>query len=111
MPRLLKPGGKPTKLPVVGSFRTRPEYDYTEADWDFVLKAFVDYGHTSATDPDAFEKSETLIGVGAGAELRFQRYLAARLEYGVVLENVDLSLTEREEKGDGELHFSITLLY
>ncbi len=111
VPRLLKPGGKPVKLPVVGDFRTRPQYDYTVADWDLALKVFVDYAHVSYSRPDVFEKAKHLLGAGAGAELRFQRYVTARLEYGVVLDEVDLSLTEREEVGDGELHFSLTFLY
>ena len=111
VPRLLKPGGKPIKLPGVGDFRTRPQYDYTVADWDLVLKAFVDYGHVSHTRADFFENSEHLLSAGGGLELRLQRFVTARVEYGVVLEDVQLSLTESERKGDGELHFSITLLY
>jgi hemolysin activation/secretion protein len=111
VPRLLKPGGKPLRLPVVGEFRTRPQYDYTVADWDLALKMFVDYAHVGYTRPDVFEEPKHLLGAGAGMELRFERFLTARLEYGVVLREIDLSLTEQEKKGDGELHFSFTFLY
>ncbi len=111
VPRLLKPGGKAVRLPVLGDFRARPQYDYTFADWDLVLKAFVDYGHVSHEGTDLFESTESLLGAGAGFELRVQRYLTARVEYGVALDDVQVSFTELEKKGDGELHFSITLLY
>jgi len=111
VPRLLKPGGKPVRLPVVGDFRSRPQYDYTVADWDLALKLFVDYAHVGYTRPDVYEEEKHLLGAGAGMELRFERYLTARLEYGVVLEEIDLSLTKTEEVGDGELHFSFTILY
>jgi hemolysin activation/secretion protein len=121
VPRLLKPGGKPVKLPVVGDFRARPQYDYTVADWDLALKAFVDYGHVSYTRPDVFEEAEHLLSAGLGTELRLERYVTARLDYGIALRKQGSKIVQAPtggsftrpavEKGDGELHFSLTFLY
>ncbi len=111
LPRLLKPGGQPKRLPVLGGFRSRPQYLYTFPDWDLMLKAFVDYAHVVPEDPDIAELTEDLLGVGVGMELHVLRYLSARVDYGVALKDVVLADGKTHEKGDDEVHFSITLLY
>lgn len=115
LPRLLKPGGEPVRMGAVGDFRARPQYDYTFPDWDLIGKAFLDISHVGHVEPSSpssqAEKPETLIGIGVGLELRVQRYLTARVDYGVGLKEVDLADGKVAEKGDDEVHFSVTLLY
>jgi hemolysin activation/secretion protein len=115
LPRLLKPGGEPVRMGGVGQFRARPQYDYTFPDWDLIGKAFLDIAQVGHVKPDSSssqtEDPETLIGVGVGMELRVQRYLSARVDYGIALKKVELNDGKFAEKGDGEVHFSVTLLY
>jgi hypothetical protein len=98
-------------MPGVGEFRARPQYDYTFADWDLIAKLFLEGAQVDHVDPDTQERAESLLAVGAGLELRLQRYLTARVDYGVALKKVELNAGKFAEKGDGEFHFSITLLY
>jgi hemolysin activation/secretion protein len=115
IPRLLAPGGAPIRMPGVGDFRARPQYDYTFADWDLIAKAFLDVAQVRQVKPEssssAVERDETLIGVGVGMELKLQRYLSARVDYGVALKRVELNAGKFTHKGDDQFHFSVTVLY
>lgn len=117
VPRLLRPSDAPMRLPGVGAFQARPRYEYSFPDWDFVVKAFVDAGHVDPVDGAANnEKSNTLVGAGVGVELRFRRFVTARVDYGVALldaEELDLggNSIDVTDRGDDQVHFSVTLLY
>ena len=115
IPRLLEAGGEPVRMGRVGTFRGRAQYDYTFPDWDLIGKAFIDIahvGHVQPDDPNALQdQEETLIGAGVGVELRLQRYLTARVDYGVALKDVEIDTGKTHEKGDDQVHFSVTLLY
>lgn len=88
--------------------RTRP---YGGADWDLILKGFVDAGAVSQNAAPFFEKDETLIGVGVGAEARLRRNLTLRLDYGMALTDIGEGAGRSTQVGDTRLHFSATLLF
>lgn len=112
VPRLLAPDVRPKRLPGVGAFHARPKYDYTFPDWDLILRGFVDYAHVDYLDIDqVLEQEERLLGVGFGAEVRFKRFVTARVDYGFALKEVDLGNNESVDNGDDQVHFSVTLLY
>ena len=117
VPRLLRPSDAPMRLPGVGAFQARPRYEYSFPDWDFVVKAFVDAGYVDPVKGGANnEKSNALVGAGVGVELRFRRFVTARVDYGVALldaEELDLggNSIDVTDAGDDQVHFSITLLY
>ena len=60
------------------------------------------------SDASSFEHDETLIGAGFGFEVQVRRYLSARMDIGFAL---DESARLGVDKGDAELHFSVTGLY
>jgi hypothetical protein len=111
VPRLFAPGGEPVRVPGVGPFRARPQYEYTFADWDLIAKGFLDIAQVRQAKPTASERDQTLIGVGIGAELKIQRYLSARVDYGIALKKVELNAGKFTQSGDDQVHFSVTLLY
>jgi hemolysin activation/secretion protein len=88
--------------------RTRP---YGGADWDLILKGFVDAGAVSQNAAPFFEKDETLIGIGVGAEARLRRNLTLRLDYGMALTDIGEGAGRSTQVGDTRLHFSATLLF
>lgn len=90
------------------SQRTRP---YGGADWDLILKGFVDAGAVSQNAAPFFEKDETLIGVGVGAEARLKRNLTLRLDYGMALTDIGEGAARSTQVGDTRLHFSATILF
>lgn len=96
-------------------FRWAPQQPFSRADWDLVLKAFLDMGSTSPTDQLVGEYSDTLVGTGIGAELVYRRNVSFRLDWGVALHHAgatDSGTGEREvESGDNELHFQMTISY
>lgn len=92
-------------------FRTARTQPYGSADWDVILKAFVDAARVEVNDPDPFENNETLASVGVGIEGQLKNNVTVRLDYGHVLSPVDDSTGRRADVGDGRLHFVATLLF
>jgi hemolysin activation/secretion protein len=122
VPRLLAPASEPVRLPGVGNFHARPKYAFTFPDWDFVVRAFVDYAHVSSESfktatgfppvvTSVSEPEVDLLGAGAGLELRFKRFVTARVDYGIALMDADLGSSGIYESGEDQVHFSVTLLY
>jgi hemolysin activation/secretion protein len=108
--RLLKPSREGMiKVPVIGRFRTRPQYAYSEADWDFIIRPFIDWGRVKSVRAEFGEPSDTLLGVGIGAEVNLRRNLIARFDWGHALEGLASDPTVKS--GHDEFHFSVTLLY
>ena len=69
--------------------------------------AFFDTGYGRAHDPEGVEKrSDFLMGVGGGFELRFRRNLSARMEWGVPLGDKPIT-----EAGKSQLHFTFNADY
>jgi hemolysin activation/secretion protein len=111
VPRLFAPSAKPVLLPVIGTFRTRPQYAYSFPDWDLILRAFADAGRNDFSKQIATEQDDTLVGAGVGVEIQFKRYLRARVDWGFALHDADEGGSNPVDAGDQEIHFSATLLY
>ncbi|MGI9013147.1 MAG: hypothetical protein ACR2GY_02745 [Phycisphaerales bacterium] len=88
-------------------FRMKPQYPYGRADWDLVLRGFVDFGWTHASDKLFFEDDQTLVGAGVGIEFVFKRNMEARIDWGFALHDVD----DEVNAGSNRIHFSLTFLY
>jgi hemolysin activation/secretion protein len=93
-------------------FRYRPQYQYGPTDWDLILKAFVDAGSVWITDPLSFEKDQTLVGVGIGAELAVTRHFNVRVDWGFALKGLtDSTGASIVDDGHNELEFVATVVY
>jgi hemolysin activation/secretion protein len=93
-------------------FRYRPQYQYGPTDWDLILKAFVDAGRVWNTDRMSFEKDQTLVGVGIGAELAVTRHFNVRVDWGFALKGLtDSTGASIVDDGHNELEFVATLVY
>ncbi len=108
LPRLLFPSADAPSVPLLGSFRVRPEHAFAFPDWDLILRGFVDYGHLIAHDRSLGEENETLHSFGFGAELRVLRYLSARLDLAWPQHRLDDNDPSLDKP---ELHGVVTLLY
>lgn len=87
-------------------FRVAPESVYGRPDWDFVLKAFFDYGFVENNEKLAFESDETLMSTGVGFEVSLKNNVSFRGEWGFALQD-----GRTTEAGDSRFHFVLTLLY
>lgn len=93
-------------------FRDRRTEPYGGADWDLLLRTFIDVGRVTNEDRvPLVETDATLVGVGLGAELRVKNNLTLRVDYGVGLTGVGEGLSRRADSGDSHLHFMATILY
>ena len=118
VPRAFKPGDPKNLFPKSLSrkrsarkpkaFKFVPDRVYGRPDWDLILRTFYDIGDTEVTDRQTNEFDETLQSVGIGAELQFMRYLNVRLDWGIVLEDLDGS---DAESGDNRVHVAATFLW
>lgn len=100
----------------VGSdFRWAPQQAFGRADWDLVLKAFIDFGHTSQNDPQPGESSDTLLGTGLGIDIRIKRNLDLRIDWGVALKEAGPTnpgeTDAQVQPGDNEWNVMFTLSY
>lgn len=111
--RTLDPGGEAIELPVIGRFQARPRTVFSHADWDLILKAFMDGAETwyaRADDPlvRAAESREDLFSVGIGTELQLLRYVRA----GVDLAWPRSRLSDGSKGGDNpEVHALFTVMF
>ncbi|GMV25394.1 MAG: hypothetical protein AMXMBFR58_14250 [Phycisphaerae bacterium] len=113
LPRVLKPSTDPNS-----TFSWRPPGPYGRPDWDLILRAFVDVGHTTNSNiQPAFESDETLVGAGLGAELQIARNLNFRVDWGIALDEIDgrsedgAPLDSPVSAGSNRFHIAFTLLY
>lgn len=88
-------------------FRWKPQQPYGRADWDLVLKGFIDAGRSINSDRQTFETDETLVGAGVGVEFAFKRNLTVRVDWGFALDEID----GRVDSGDNRVHFLATLVW
>lgn len=91
-------------------FRWQPQQDFGAADWDWVLRAFVDAAKTRVNDKVAGEDDFTLVGAGIGTEIQWKRNFTMRLDWGFALQEVD-DQSAPVDAGDNEVHFLVTVLY
>lgn len=91
-------------------FRFAPAEPWGVADWDLILRAFVDVGRIENSKREVFEINKTIAGTGIGAELQIKSYLNARLDWGFALTDLNTGV-EKVESGDNRLHFVLTLSF
>lgn len=107
VPRALSIQPEPSRL-FGRDFRLRPQQQYGRPDWDLVLRAFVDAGHVVNSDREDYEKDESLVGAGLGAELLLYQNLSVRMDWGMALDDVD---NQNVKAGSNRFHFVFTLLF
>lgn len=101
-------GIEPTSGTLFGeTFRYRPQVPYGRADWDLILKGFLDLGRTVNSGRTSTESNETLIGAGVGVDLLFKRNLNIRVDWGIALEEIEDEVTA----GSNRFHISATILF
>lgn len=84
------------------SSRTQP---YGSADWDLILKGFLDVARVSPNDAPFFERAETLVGAGVGVEAQVRSNLTLRLDYGMAFTPLGVGSSRTVDVGDSRLHF------
>lgn len=89
------------------SFRWQPQQPYGRADWDLILRGFVDVGRVVQSEKETFESDNTLIGTGVGAEFAFRRNFSVRVDWGIALEEIE----DQVSSGSNRFHIVATLLY
>lgn len=93
------------------NFRWQPQQDFGRADWDLILKGFVDAARSKNGEGTSItEDNYTLLGAGVGVELQVKRNFTMRLDWGFALRGVDDPANEIDS-GDNRVHFSVTVLY
>jgi len=100
-------------------FRWVPQQTYGRADWDLVLKAFVDGGRVIQNDLQAAsERNATLLSTGLGVETQFSDLFGTglrgsiRADWGVALYGIkDAANNVVVDNGDNRFHFSFTIVY
>jgi hemolysin activation/secretion protein len=108
VPRIFGLQRETANLPILGDFRVAPQRVYGMPDWDLILRAFIDAARIQRHDRSAFEKNETLLSTGFGAEIQLWQNIIGRADLGIVLDESSFLGVDR---GDTEAHFSITTLY
>ncbi len=96
------------------SFRLRPGTAGSGADWDLILRGFVDYGKTfNNSIQTSIETNRTLLSAGGGIELQLFKpiYMTIRADYGIVLMSQHEQVTKPVEVGDSRLHISATIAW
>jgi hypothetical protein len=100
------------------TFRWRPQQPYGRADWDSVVRAFVDVGQTYNSSKLSFEHDETLVGAGVGLELVYRKNASVRVDWGVALRDTNAGRNAAGggfipdvTAGSNRFHISATLLY
>lgn len=100
------------RVGVLGNnFRWQPQQNFGRADWDFILKGFVDAAKSrNGTGESITEDNFSLVGAGIGAELQIKRNFTMRIDWGFALQDIDDPANE-VSSGDNRVHFSVTVLY
>ncbi len=105
VPRVFRPQPIPGRL-FNSPFRYAPQQAYGNADWDLILRAFIDAGYVINVDRQSFEHNDTLIGTGVGMELVLWQNSSFRVDYGIPLHD-----TPDVKAGSGRFHFSFEFAY
>ena len=103
------------------SFRVRPANAGAGADWDLILRGFLDYGQTfNNRRQTSVEADRTMMSVGGGLELQMFKlpgrgglplYMTVRADYGYVLQGDSNLLLKPVEIGDSRVHISATIAW
>jgi len=89
-------------------FNWVPSQPYGSADWDLILKSFLDVGRTIISDIPGAEDEETLIGAGVGFEFQYKSNFSLRVDWGVALKDVE---SAEIKAGSNRFHFLATFLF
>jgi hemolysin activation/secretion protein len=89
-------------------FRWVPQEPYGAADWDLIFRSFFDIGRVEISEPFSFEDDETLMSAGIGVELSFYRNINLRLDWGIVLEELE---NQDVNKNSNRAHFVATFIF
>jgi hypothetical protein len=108
LPRLLEPSRSDT-VPLLGSFRLRPENAFSFPDWDLIATAFIDAARVKNYDHINDEHDQSIHSLGFGAELRLSRYLSAALY--VAWPQVRLMDNDPTLGSKPKLNTAITVMY
>ncbi|GJQ30623.1 MAG: hypothetical protein HBSAPP03_25070 [Phycisphaerae bacterium] len=93
------------------NFRWQPQQNFGRADWDFILKGFIDAAKSrNGKGTTITEDDYSLVGAGLGLELQVKRNFTMRLDWGFALQDLDDPANEISA-GDNRVHFSVTVLY
>ena len=94
-------------------FNYRAPNLYGLPDWDLLVRGFVDWASVSFNDSDNYpqEVDQDLLSAGVGVEFQYRDHLNLRLDFGVVineLEDFTDQPIEDAESGDSRLHVLAT---
>ncbi len=98
-------------------FRMFPQQPYGRADWDFVIRGFLDAGWAINSERLSTEDNEFLLGTGLGLELVYRRNVSVRLDWGIALHDTEAGQVVSGQfspdwtSGRSRVHVSATLLY
>jgi hemolysin activation/secretion protein len=92
-------------------FRVAPDGAGGRPDWDLVLKTFFDIGRITNSQRLGFERDETLMSTGLGAELVIANNLSFRTDWGIVLDEIGSDTPQAVSVGSQRWHFVFTVLY
>ena len=96
------------------AFRLRPGGAGAGADWDLILRGFLDCGHTyNNRIQTSVEADRLLVSTGGGIELQIFKplYMTVRADYGYVLQAEHDLLLKPIEVGDSRIHISATIAW
>lgn len=96
----------PTKL-FGKTFRSTPTYPNGRADWDFIVRFFIDAARSIDNKRiELLEANSTLVSTGFGAEIDLWQNLMVRLDWAVALKEV-----QQDKLGHNVLYFNSTIAY
>ena len=110
VPRAFKVQPEPRSL-FGEPFRVAPQRVYGEPDWDLILMAFFDIGKVYSHQQFSFERDETLMSTGVGAEVQIRRNVSFRTDWGIVLDEIGSGTADVVTTGSQRWHFVLTVLY
>jgi hemolysin activation/secretion protein len=109
LPRLLEPSVDAPVVPLLGTFRVRPENAFSFPDWDLIARAFFDGARVLQYEKkDSLEHNAIIHSLGFGGELRLSRYFSASLDVAWPQRRLNHNDPELEKP---RLHGVITVLY
>lgn len=94
IPRLLKPysefsGEEEKPRQFRDKWNLRPPRPLINPDWDFIIRAFMDYGRTENIRVESFETDQNLWSGGVGLEFQVGQYFTLQTDAGMVLNSLD----------------------
>src|SRR4029453_11336912 len=109
LPRLLEPSVDAPVVPLLGTFRVRPENAFSFPDWDLIARAFFDGARVLQYEKkDSLEHNAIIHSLGFGGGLRLSPSFSASLDVAWPQRRLNHNDPELEKP---RLHGVITVLY